>query len=372
MTPETLFPVARRRPRRPALWHLTLMRLRELWRQPATLFWVFGFPMVLSLGLGAAFHERGREPIVVGSTRPLSAAAAASFAAEGVEVHDLSSDEAGRWLRVGKISLVVEPPARPGGAWQLSYDPARPEALLARATVRERLRLLAPVIAAPRALDRAPGAGPDEVAVVDRPVDAPGWRYIDFLLPGLLGMNLMTGALWGIGWSLADLRVRRLLKRLRASPMHPRQLLFAIALARAVIVPLEAAAILFFGWLVFGTPVAGSIALLGLVVLAGTMAFSGLGVLIGSRARSGEMASGLINLVMLPMFVGSGVFFSTSHFPEAVQPLIRLLPLTAVNDALRAVVIEAAGLPDIAAPLAVLAAWAAATTAVGLRLFRWS
>lgn len=354
MTPDTLAPVTPRRRRRPALWHLTLMRLRDLWRQPATLFWVFGFPMVLSLGLGAAFHERGREPIVVGATEPLSAAVAASFAEEGVVVHDLSAEEAASWQRAGRISLVIEPPARPGGAWQLRYDPARPEALLARATVRERLQ------------------PDDDVVVVDRPVEAPGWRYIDFLIPGLLGMNLMTGALWGIGWSLADLRVRRLLQRLRASPMRPRQLLFAIALARAVIVPVEAAAILFFGWLVFGSPVAGSIVLLGLVVLAGTMAFSGLGVLVGSRARSGEMASGLINLVMLPMFVASGVFFSTSHFPEAVQPLVRLLPLTAVNDALRAVVIEAAGLPDIAGPLAVLAAWAAATTALGLRLFRWS
>jgi ABC-type multidrug transport system permease subunit len=333
------------------------MRLRELWRQPATLFWVFGFPILLSLALGAAFHERGREPIVVGSVHWIPPATIASLGADGVIVLELSPSEAARQLRAGRISLIITPPERRGAAWEVRYDPARQDALLARATVREALQ--------------RPGRA-DLLPILDHPVDDAGWRYIDFLVPGLLGMNLMTGALWGVGWSLADLRVRKLLKRLRASPMRPRQLLLAIALARGLVVPVEAAALLLFARLVFGSPVAGSIPLLALVVVAGSLAFSGIGVLVGSRAESGEVASGLINLVMLPMFVASGIFFSASHFPEVVQPLIRLLPLTAVNDALRAVILEAATLQDVAWPLIVLAAWAAAAFTVGLRLFRWS
>lgn len=209
------------------------------------------------------------------------------------------------------------------------------------------------------------------VPVRDRLVREPGSRYIDFLIPGLLGMNLMSGALWGIGWSLVDLRVRKLLKRLRASPMRPSQLIFAIGLARMFVIPLEVLVILGFAHLTFGVPVAGSLGVLALAVLVGALAFSGIAVLVGSRAINAESASGMVNLVMLPMFVLSGVFFSAEHFPAAIQPLIDLLPLSALNDALRAVVLDGAGLTAISGPLLILTAWGVITFLLGLRLFRW-
>jgi ABC-2 type transport system permease protein len=346
------------RARRSPIWHLTLARLRDLWRQPATLFWVFGFPIALSVALGAAFNQRGPEPIIVGAVRPLAPELDASLEAAGVTIRVLAPAEAARELRAGRVSLVLGPPGDPTAPLEYRYDSARTEARLARATVNA-------------AVQHAAGQH-DMVSANDRPVQEIGSRYIDALVPGLLGMNLMTGALWGIGWSLADLRTRRLLRRLRASPLRRRHLLASIALARMFVIPLEAAAILLFSHFAFGSPLTGSIWLLALVVLAGSCAFSGLGVLVGSRAQNGETASALVNLVMLPMFILSGVFFSTSHFPESVQPVIRALPLTAVNDALRAVILDGASLQDLARPLTVLAAWAAATFTLGLKLFRWT
>jgi ABC-type multidrug transport system permease subunit len=290
--------------------------------------------------------------------RPLAPELTASLEAAGINVRALAPDEAARELRAGRVVLVVGPTGNPQGSLEYRYDAARTDARLARATVHE-------------AVQRAAGQY-EMVTANDRPVREIGSRYIDFLVPGLIGMNLMTGALWGIGWSLADLRVRRLLRRLRASPLRARHLLASIALARMFVIPLEATAILLFSHVAFGSPLTGSIGLLALVVLAGSCAFSALGVLVGSRAENGETASALINLVMLPMFILSGVFFSTSHFPEIMQPLIQVLPLTAVNDALRAVILDGASLQDIARPLAILAAWAAATFTIGLKLFRWA
>lgn len=345
-------------PRRSPVYHLTLMRLRELWRQPATMFWVFGFPIVLAIALGAAFSERGPAPIVIGAVRPLEPAVSAALGRAGVTVRALEPAAVVRELRAGRVALVLGPEASAGAApLEYRYDPDRVEARLARAVVDE-------------AVQRAAGRT-DTAATSERPVREIGSRYIDFLVPGLIGMNLMTGALWGIGWSLADLRRRRLLRRLRAAPLRPSQLVAAIGLARAVVVPIEAAVLLGFAYFVFGTPVAGSLALVAAVVFAGSAAFSGLGVVLGARAENAETVGALVNLVMLPMLVGSGIFFSTAHFPDAVQSGLALLPLTAVNDALRAVILDGAGAREIAPQLGVLGGWAAVTFAVGLKLFRW-
>lgn len=347
----------RRAIRSPVL-NLVWMRLRELWRQPATLFWVFGLPILLSIALGTAFHERGPEPIVVGAVRVLPPSMSAALEAAGVTVRTLATAEAERELRAGRVLLVLGPADNAEAPLEYRYDPTRTGSLLARATVHDAVQLSA--------------GRKDTLAVNDRPVREIGSRYVDFLVPGILGMNLMTGALWGVGWSLADLRARKLLKRFRASPLRASQLAAGIAIARMLVIPIEAFVILMFARLAFGMPMVGSIALLALVLLAGSTAFSGIGVLVGSRANNGESAGAIINLAMLPMFIFSGVFFSASHFPDAVQPLIRLLPLTAINDAMRGVILEGAGLEEISKPLFILFAWAAMTLAIGLKRFRWN
>ena len=205
----------------------------------------------------------------------------------------------------------------------------------------------------------------------DQPVREHGARYIDFLIPGLIGMNLMSGSMWGVGWVIANMRVRRLLKRLMASPMRRRHFLYAQGLARLVVIPIELGVILVFARLAFDVRVTGSWPALVAVCLTGSASFAAIAILVASRAQNTESISGLMNLVMMPMFILSGVFFSAAYFPEAMQPIIGVLPLTALCDGLRGIMIDGAGLSGVARPLAVMAAWGLACFAAGLRLFRW-
>jgi len=334
------------------------MRLRELRREPGTLFWVFGFPILISVALGLAFRTTGPAPVTAGVLPGVPPDVARALADGGVKVRPLDEAAARNELRAGRVSLIVAPPA-PGGDGALSYryDPMRPEARLARAVVDDVLQR-----AAGR---RDPRPARDEI------VRERGARYIDFLIPGLIGMNLMSGSMWGIGWVLVNMRVRKLLKRLLAAPMRRRHLFYAQALARLVVIPVELIVILVFARLAFDVRMTGSWVALALISLVGSASFAGMAILVASRAQNSETVSGLMNLVMLPMFVLSGVFFSSAHFPAFMQPAVNALPLTALCNGLRAVIIDGAGLAGIAAPVGVMAAWGGISFALGLRLFRW-
>jgi ABC-type multidrug transport system permease subunit len=340
------------------LSRLTQLRLREIAREPGTLFWIFGFPLLLTIGLGMAFRGSTASRVDVGLVEPAPESWAATLSGAGFAVVRLPEAEAERRLATGALALVVLPPAGGAPAVRYRFDPARPESRLAR-------------LSADDALQRAWGRV-DAVPTRDEPSLAPGARYVDFLVPGLVGMNVMSGSMWAIGWAIVNLRVRKLLKRLLATPLRRGHLLLSLLLSRLVVVPVEVASILFFARVLFGVHVAGALATLAVVSLLGALSFGGLAVLVASRARNVETVSGLMNAVMLPMFVLSGVFFSTAHFPEALQPLIAWLPLSALNEALRAVMIHGAGVGAVAAPCAILAAWGAIGYAAGLRLFRWS
>jgi len=198
-----------------------------------------------------------------------------------------------------------------------------------------------------------------------------GSRYIDFLLPGLLGMNLMGTGMWGIGFTIVNQRSRGILKRLLATPMRRSDYLIAQILGRLVFLVVEVAVLVGFGRLAFGVPVRGSLASLATVSLAGAGAFAGLGLLIASRARTVEGLSGLANFVMLPMWVLSGIFFSTERFPQVMQPVIQILPLTALIDALRDVMLEGAGLVRVAPDVITLVVWGGVAFALALWGFRW-
>jgi ABC-2 type transport system permease protein len=336
---------------------LTLMRLRELRREPGTLFWVFAFPILISVALGLAFRNTGPEPVRVGVLPGVAADVTSALVAGGVKVRALDEPTARDELRAGRVALVLAPSAGGDAALAYRFDPMRPEARLGRAVVDD-------------VLQRAAGRR-DPRAVRDELVSQRGARYIDFLIPGMIGMNLMSGSMWGIGWVLVNMRVRKLLKRLLAAPMRRRHLFYAQALARLVIIPIELAVILIFARLAFDVRMTGSWIALAAVSLIGSASFAGMAILVASRAQNSETVSGLMNLVMLPMFVLSGVFFSSSHFPAAMQPAINALPLTALCNGLRAVIVDGAGLAGIAGSLAVLAIWGALSFTLGLRLFRW-
>lgn len=337
------------------LVQLTLARMREFYREPEAIFWVFGFPIVLAFALGIAFRNRGPGDLNVGVAqgRGDSAAAALLSSAPGIQARVLDPTRAHNALRTGRIALLVVP----GDSIVYRYDSTRTESRLARLEVDA-------------VLQRARGRQ-DPVAVRDDRVTEPGSRYIDFLIPGLLGMNLMGSGLWGVGFSVVQARSKRLLKRLIATPMRKSDYLLAYVFSRLAFLVVEIAALVGFGWLMFGVGVRGSFVALASVTVLGALAFAGLGLLIASRARTVEGVSGLMNLVMLPMWILSGTFFSYARFPEAMQPAVRALPLTALNDALRGVMIDGASLAAERGALAVIAAWGLVSFAVALRIFRW-
>ncbi len=339
------------------LIQLTLWRVRDFLREPEAVFWIFAFPVLLALALGIAFSSRGTSELTVGIVAGTPGSAAVEQAlesAEGLRVEVLGEDEARSRLRTGRIALLVTP----GDPATLTYDPAREEALLARQRVDDALQ---------------EAAGRRDVVTLQRvEVTEKGSRYIDFLIPGLLGLNIMGTGMWGIGFSLVSLRKDGLLKRLLAAPMRRSDMLLSQILARMVFLALEVTLVVAFGMLAFGVPFRGGVAAFTVVVIVGALAFSGLGLLVAARPRTVEGVSGLMNLVMVPMWIFSGVFFAWSNFPEAMHPFIRWLPLTALNDALRAVMLDGSGFAAVAGGLAVLMLWGGITFLAALRLFRWS
>ena len=368
MTETTLAPPARERtapaPRRPrrlrdsSLAQLTLVRYREFLREPEAVFWVFVFPVLLAAGLGIAFRNRPAEKqhVAVLSTAPGAAPLATALRSDSSLTVDVLDDSAAaRALRTGEVALVVAPQV--GGAVSYRYDETRPEARAAR-------------LIADAAVQRAAGRH-DPVTVADQHIRERGSRYIDFVIPGLLGMNLMGSGIWGIGFAIVDARKKKLLKRLIATPMPKPEYLASFLLSRLTMLFFEVVTLLGFGALIFGVPLRGSYLELAFICLVASLTFGAMGLLVASRARTVEGASGLMNLVMLPMWVFSGVFFSASNFPKTMQPFIQALPLTAVNNALRANMLQGAGLGHVAGELGIALAWLVVSFLLALKLFRW-
>jgi ABC-type multidrug transport system permease subunit len=333
-------------------------RLKEMYREPEVIFWVFIFPILLALGLGIAFRNKPADVCRVAVVAGPEAAQAMELlrtAAGAVRAEILPAPEAFNQFRLGKYDLVVTPRA---GGFEYLYDPARPESVLARSVTDDALQ--------------AAAGRKNSVPSSARVSSEPGARYIDFLIPGLLGMNLMNSGMWGIGFALVDLRQRKLLKRYVASPMRRSDFLLALASSRLVLMLIELVLLLGFGIMVFHLRVTGSWVSILVISALGALCFGGVGLLAASRAQKIETVSGLINLVMMPMWILSGVFFSYERFPALLHPLIKALPLTALNDALRAAILEGAPLAHQSARLLVLGLWGVISYLLALRWFRWT
>ncbi len=335
---------------------LTLCRFLEARREPEVIFWVFIFPILLAMGLGIAFRNRPPDKVIIAlQENPRARQFQSDLALNpSIQSEILSESNAARALRLGKVAMVVIP----GDPVQYRFDPTRPDSLMARSIIDS-------------ALQRAAGRQ-DPVKTKDQTILEPGSRYIDFLIPGLIGMNLMGGGMWGVGFVLVDMRIKKLLKRFMATPMQKAEFMLAIFTSRLVFMFVEIFLLIMFGYLAFGMVVRGSILLILLVGFFGSMSFSGLGLLVASRAEKIETVTGLMNLVMLPMYVLSGVFFSAERFPPLFQPLIQILPLTALNDTLRSVILEGASLASQFGRLTILSVWGLLSFFLALRWFRWS
>jgi ABC-2 type transport system permease protein len=357
---------------RQLLW----VRILELKREPEVVFWVFVFPLLLAAGLGIAFRNKPADTVSVvvidgpgaqktltmlqagpeGNPPDKNTASQSSSVVSTIRAAMLDRDAALRAFHFGKYDMAVE--AKSDGSYTYYYDPARPESVLARAEVDATLQSAA--------------GRKDALATSATASSEPGSRYIDFLIPGLLGMNLMNSGMWGVGFALVEMRQRKLLKRFVATPMRRSDFLMALLSSRLVLMVIEVGLLLGFGVLFFHMRVLGSLFSVALLGALGAVSFGGVGLLTACRAQKIESVSGLINLVMMPMWIFSGVFFSYQRFPAMAQTFIKALPLTALNDALRATILEGASIGSQSGRLLVLAVWGGVSFLLAMRWFRWT
>jgi ABC-type multidrug transport system permease subunit len=343
------------------LVELTLTRMREFLREKEAVFWVFVFPVLMTFALGIAFRNTAPDKTLVAVEAPAGATdpkvtETANILSQSSDVTAtvLSPDEATQALRSGKVSIVVKPQ---NDLYEYRFDPTRPDSRAARLLVDDVLQR---------------GKGRTDVAKVgEAKVTEPGARYVDFLVPGLIGMNLMGSGLWGLGFTVVIARARKLLKRFAATPMRRSHYLLSFMLSRLVFLVLEVAAVIIFAIVAFGFTVRGSWLSLALVTILGGFTFSGIGLLVAARPTTIEGVSGLMNFIMLPMWLLSGTFFSSERFPQVLQPFIQILPLTALNNVLRALMNEGTSLSANWMPIGILLFWFIVSFVVALKIFRW-
>jgi ABC-2 type transport system permease protein len=340
------------------LFELTATRVREFLREKEAVFWVFVFPVLMTFALGIAFRNTAPDqtPVAIEATTDAKASETAQLLSGSPEITAtvMSPNEAAQALRSGKVSIVVTPQ---NDSFEYRFDPTRPESRAARLMLDD-------------VLQRGKGRA-DVVKTGEEQITEPGARYVDFLVPGLIGMNLMGSGLWGLGFTVVIARSRKILKRFAATPMRRSHYLFSFMLSRLVFLVLEVAAVIGFAWLVFDFTVRGSWLSLTLITVLGGFTFSGLGLLVAARPTTIEGVSGLMNFIMLPMWLLSGTFFSSERFPQVLQPFIKALPLTALNSVLRSVMNEGAALSSNWSPIAILLAWCVVSFVVALKIFKW-
>jgi len=334
-----------------ALFLLTRAHMLEFFREPGILFWAFGFPILLSWALGMAFlaPHSTRTTLIVSKTDSVAVRIMVPDTAE-IALVVLDEDAALRAIRRGEVAGTIAL-ARDG--IHLQVDTTSQEGVLARLLV-----------------ERSAARGLLESVKIHKPPAQAG-SYADFLLPGMLGLGLMNGCIWGIGFALMDLRLRKLLRLFASTPLSRLDILLSVVLARGAILPLENACLWAFGAFMFGVTMHGDWILFLLAAISGCVAFAGLGILGASRVGHMQAAYGIVNALTIPMTILSGVFFSWTRFPSWLQPVVEYLPLTLVCDTLRAVSSEGAGIVQVAPKLCTLLGWGVVTGGVGLKLFRW-
>jgi len=347
--------------------NLVALQFKEFFREPEIIFWAFVLPIVLSWLLGIAIGSGGGS--VSGKAAVIESPAAtadywASWIARtrnaprengALDFPILTRDEAILALKKGEISLFIE---RIPGSDSLRYffDPRNGEAQMTYLVLE-------------RTLDgaRRPAGPPSEVVALR----IQGTRYVDFLVPGLLAMDIMSSALWGIGWALIEIRIKKLLRRMAATPMHKSMFLASHFVTRLIVNALEFVALFVFVYFYFGVRIQGSVPALIAIFIAGNMAFAGLSILMSSRTANPRVGNGLINAVTFPMTLLSGVFFSYHHFPEWAIPIVQKLPLTMLADSIRSIFNEGAGFAQVALPAFVLAGLGALFFYAGMRVYKW-
>lgn len=341
-----------------ALVQLVLAQFKEFVREPGVLFWGFIFPILIAGILGLAFMQRPdiKSTVAVVGEReamdtPLQRRLDSLNKAEGFHLIYLSKEEALAKVRRGEIALYMEETG--DGEAVFHYDPVNNDARMQYLSITN--ALLSP--------------GNDQFR--EAHITARGNRYIDFLVPGLIAMGIMNSCLWGIGWNLIDYRIKKLMRRMVATPMKKSVFLLALFISRGVLLLIEASIIVAFAYFAFDVTIQGSVPAFFMVFLSGLTAFAGLAALMASRARHSQVGNGLINAITLPMIILSGIFFSYQNFPDWVVAMVRFLPLSILADALRAVFNEEAGVAESLFEAGALLLLGVGFFFAGLKIFKW-
>jgi ABC-2 type transport system permease protein len=370
------------------LWQLITALFREIIREPGVLFWGILFPILMSLGLGLAFTKKAdvtRKVAVITGTEISRAqsdtAIVADFLKKSCERN--ASPDKGQWqwkytvkddrlgnsvflfysmpwkeamqlLKRGTINVIL---LDNNGSAEYHFDPMNPDAQLTYL----KLGMLI-------------GKGeilPERSNSEIKPLTVTGTRYIDFLVPGLITMGIMMSSMWGISYGIIEKRSKKLLRRLVATPMKKSHFLIALITVRVTMNFIESAVLFLFSLLAFKITIQGDISALLILFLAGNIAFSGIAVLVSSHTSNTEVGNGLINFVVFPMMVLSGIFFSYQNFPEWSLPVIRNLPLAMLTDGIRSIFNEGAGWHEVAMPILILLSIGALLFSAGLKIFKW-
>jgi ABC-2 type transport system permease protein len=363
------------------LRQLTIAYSLELIREPGVLFWGIVFPILMSLGLGIAFTKKQnieRHVAIAGNPGTDNKKILDFLSVAGEKIEDETGDteykvilqdenmgnttlyfESMPWeeaivqLKRGTLGLIME---EKGGEKIYHFDPSNTDAQLTYMKISALFNS--------RTLQTASG---EEV----KPLTLRGTRYIDFFIPGLIAMNVMTSCLWGLGYGIIDKRAKKLMRRMVATPMKKSHFLFSLITVRFMMNLVESGLLFLFAWLVFDVVIQGNIPALATVFLSGNLAFSGLAVFVASRTANTEIGNGLINAIVFPMMVLSGIFFSYHNFPDWSIPFIRKLPLTMLADGIRSIFIEGAGMSSILFPSFLLVITGFIFFSIGLKIFKW-
>jgi ABC-2 type transport system permease protein len=342
-----------------SLFQLIAAHFKSFFREPAILFWAILFPILMAWVLGIAFSTKGETvrtvyvtstaevPDIVSGEKLIGEETGNAFR---IKFKNASPAESIRAIKRGVIALYIEVK---NDSLIYHFDPLNADAQLTHLMLE---REISGITAKNSAIEK---------------LETKGTRYIDFLIPGLIALGIMNSCIWGIGWNLIETRMKKLLRRMVATPMKKSVFLTSQVITRIILGCVETSLLFAFAYFYFGTTITGSVVAFVIIFLSGVFAFSGIGILVASRTAKSEVGNGLINAVTLTMTILSGVFFNYHNFPEWAISFIQVLPLTMLADAIRAIFIEAAGLRDVLIPMIVLCSMGFVTFTLGLKIFKW-
>lgn len=370
------------------LWQLTMALFREILREPGVLFWGIIFPILMSLGLGIAFTKKAdviRKTAIISpainQAKTDSSSVLLTFLENNAEKTASDAKESYDWklvmkdeklgnsiflfyemewqkamveLKRGTVNIIL---LEKNGVTEYHFDPMNPDAQLSYLKLNSMIGQ-GKVVAAE--------SNPNII-----PLTVTGTRYIDFLVPGLISMGVMMSCMWGISYGIIEKRSKKLLRRLVATPMKKSHFLIALITVRISMNFIESAVLFLFALFAFDMVIQGDLTSLILLFLAGNIAFSGIAVFVSSHTSNTEVGNGLINVVVMPMMVLSGIFFSYHNFPDWSIPVIQKLPLTTMTDGIRSIFNEGAGFAEVAVPVLILTATGFVFFLAGLKIFKW-